>query len=73
MMEPTGVLEVDLFPEDVDSPDHPEAEAFRDLLEEVAEEYRCNLVSFEVDHGVVTFSFDSDILMAEILKILQQR
>jgi hypothetical protein len=26
-----------------------------------------------VDRGTVTFSFDSELLMAEILKILQER
>lgn len=66
-----GVIEVDLFSEDVDTPDHPEAANFRDLLEAVADEYDCSLVSFEVERGTVAFSFDSDELTAEILKILQ--
>jgi hypothetical protein len=73
MTEPLGFLEVDLFPEDVDSAEHPEAMAFKALLEKVAEDYRCRLLVFEVDHGTVTFSFDSELLMAEILKILQER
>lgn len=66
-----GVIEVDLFSEEVDSTDHPDAVRFRELLEEVAEEYRCSLVSFEVERGMVSFSFDDDVLTAEILKILQ--
>ena len=66
-----GIIEVDMFEEDVDSPEHPLADSFRDLLEEVAEGYKCRLVSFEVAHGTVSFSFDSDELTAEILKILQ--
>ncbi len=66
-----GVIEVDLFSEEVDSADHPDAARFRELLEEVAEEYRCRLVSFEVERGMVSFSFDDDVLTAEILKILQ--
>ncbi len=66
-----GVIEVDMFEEDVDSPEHPVAGSFRELLEEVAEGYKCRLVSFEVAHGRVSFSFDSDELTAEILKILQ--
>ena len=68
-----GVIEVDLFSEDVDTPDHPQAASFRALLEDVASEYNCNLLLFEVDHGTVAFSFDSDELMAEILKILQMK
>lgn len=66
-----GVIEVDLFSENVDSPEHPEAVDFRDLLEAVADEYGCNLLTFEVERGMVAFSFDSDELTAEILKILQ--
>ena len=66
-----GVIEVDLFSEDVDTPEHPEAVNFRGLLETVADEYECNLLTFEVEMGTVAFSFDSDELTAEILKILQ--
>lgn len=66
-----GVIEVDLFSEDVDSPYHPEAIKFRALLEDVALEYDCELVSFDVEQGKATFSFDDDGLMAEIIKILQ--
>jgi hypothetical protein len=66
-----GVIEVDLFSEDVDSADHPEAAVFKEMLEEVAGQYKCRLVSFEVERGTVSFSFDNDVLTAEILKILQ--
>ena len=66
-----GVIEVDLFPEEVDGAGHPQAAAFRRLLEEVAEEYGCRLVSFQVDKGTAAFAFDSDELTAEILKLLQ--
>ena len=66
-----GVIEVDLFSEEVDSPEHPQAANFKALLEDVADEYGCNLLLFEVNQGTVAFSFDSDELMAEILKILQ--
>ena len=65
-----GVIEVEMFPSDVDDPEHPMAESFKELLEEVAEEYECHLESFEVSHGTVSFSFDSDELTANILKIL---
>lgn len=67
-----GIIEVDLFSEDVDSLDHPEVVKFRKLLEEVAGDYDCNLTSFNVDHGTVSFSFDNDELDAEILRILQE-
>ena len=71
-MDPkTGYIEVDLFPSEVDDPDHPDVVSFREVLEAVAREYRCSLVSFEVEEGTVTFSFDSHELMADILKILQ--
>ena len=66
----SGVIEVDLFAAEVDSPDHPEADSFRELLEEVAAEHDCRLISFAVHRGTVTFSFDSDELMAEVLKVL---
>ena len=67
-----GTIEVDLFPEGVDSPDHPDAIILRTLLEQVADDYDCELLSFDVDQGTISFSFDSDELTAEILKILQE-
>ncbi len=60
-----------MFPSDVDSLDHPLVRDFKKVLLEVAEEYNCFLVSFEVHQGTVTFAFDSDELTAEILTILQ--
>ncbi len=67
-----GVIEVDLFSEDVDSLDHPEVVKFKKLLQEVADDFNCNLISFRIDHGTVSFSFDNDELDAEILRILQE-
>lgn len=68
-----GIIEVDMFSDDVDSPYHPEAIQLKYLLEEVAEEYNCELLSFQVSQGTVSFSFDSDELTAKILKILQEK
>lgn len=68
-----GVIEVDLFPAEVNSLDHPDVVGFKELLEDVAREYQCSLVSFDVHDGTVSFSFSSDELMAEVLKILQDR
>lgn len=70
-MDPSGFIEVDMFSEDVNSLDHPEVVRFKRTLLEVAEEFDCFLVSFEIDHGTVIFSFNSDELTAEILTILQ--
>lgn len=67
-----GVIEVDMFPEDVNSLDHPEVAKFRLLLEQVADDHDCNLLSFEIDNGTVSFSFDNDELTADILKVLEQ-
>jgi len=67
----SGLIEVDLFPTEVDSLEHPEVISLRSLLEDVAMEYHCRLLFFEIENGTVSFSFDSDKLMAEILKILQ--
>ena len=66
-----GIIEVDLFSEDVDSLDHPEVIKFKRLLEEVAEEYNCHLVSFEIESGTVLFSFGDDALDAKIVRLLQ--
>jgi hypothetical protein len=68
-----GVIEVDLFDESVNSPDHPEVLKFKELLEKVAGEYHCRLLSFGVEEGTVSFAFDSDELMAEILQLLQAK
>ncbi|MFC1580883.1 hypothetical protein ACFL4N_08225 [Thermodesulfobacteriota bacterium] len=67
----TGVVEVDLFPEDVNDKDHPEVVKFMELLLYVAEEYSCELVSFEIEKGTVSFSFDSNELTANILRVFQ--
>ena len=69
----TGIIEVDMFSREVDSEDHPEVITFKEVLLEVAEEYECELLHFEIKHGTVSFSFDSDELMADILKILQNK
>ena len=71
MAESSGCIEVDLFSEDVNDPNHPEAVRFREMLEEAAEEYECELISFQVHEGTVTFSFDNDELTARIVKVLQ--
>ena len=69
--QPIGAIEVDLFPEEVDSPDHPEALRFQALLEQVADDYDCNLVWFQVHKGTVSFAFDDDVLTAEVLRELE--
>ncbi len=65
------IIEVDMFPEEVNSEDHPDAVKFRQALEEAAEEHNCSLLSFEVNEGTVSFAFDNDVLTAKILEILQ--
>ncbi|HDR16125.1 MAG TPA: hypothetical protein ENN79_11700 [Desulfobacteraceae bacterium] len=72
MDKAAGFIEVDMFSSDVDDESHPEAAAFKELLEDVASEYDCTLCSFEVSSGTAVFSFDSEELTAEILKLLQQ-
>ena len=68
---PMGLIEVEMFSRDVKDPSHPVAESFQELLVEVADQYGCNLLSFSVNRGVVSFAFDSEELMADIIKILQ--
>ena len=68
-----GTIEVDMFSEEVDSPDHPDAILFKTLLEQVADDYDCELLTFEVERGTVSFSFNSDELTADILKVLQEK
>jgi hypothetical protein len=70
---PSGIIEVDLFSAEVDSEDHPEASQFKEMLEEAASDYGCELVTFEVKKGTVSFSFDDDILTAKILTMLRER
>jgi hypothetical protein len=72
MKEPAGFFEVDLFGEDVDSPDHPYAAQFREMLETVAKEYNSTLLSFDIHEGTVSFSFDNDELTARIIDILKE-
>lgn len=67
-----GVIEVDMFPEEVNNLDHPEVVKLHKVLEEVAGEYGCSLLSFDIERGTVYFSFDSDALTARVLKILQE-
>ena len=62
-----GTIEVDFFSEEVDSPDHPEAIILRTLLEQVADDYDSELLSFHVARGTASFSFDSDELTSDIL------
>lgn len=72
MIEPAGYIEVDMFSTDVDDASHPQAVVFRELLEDVASEYDCSLLSFEVRGGTAVFCFDSEELTADILKILRR-
>lgn len=68
---PEGVIEVDLFEEEVNDPDHPEAQKFRLLLEQVADDHDCELTFFQIDKGTVCFAFDSEELTTKIIKIMQ--
>jgi hypothetical protein len=68
-----GVIEVDLFDKNINRADHPEALQFRNLLQQVARDFKASLVAFEVHEGTVSFSFDSDELTAEILKVLEEK
>jgi len=70
-VEPAGFIEVDMFPEEINSLDDPQVIDFKRVLLEVAEEYDCFLTSFEIHNGTVTFSFNNDELTSEILTILQ--
>jgi hypothetical protein len=69
----SGTIEVDLFSKEVDSEDHPQAAQFKEMLEDATRAYRCELLSFEVKKGTVSFSFDDDVLTAKILSMLEQR
>ena len=71
MSEEYGYIEVDMFPPHINDPNNPEVVRFKKLLEDVAKEYNCRLTHFEIDHGTVIFSFDSDELIAEIIRILR--
>ena len=68
-----GIIEVDLFSEEVDSEDNPEAAQFKEMLEEAAGNHGCELMSFEVRKGTVSFSFNDDVLTAKILNMLHEK
>jgi hypothetical protein len=70
---PEGVIEVDLFGHEVNDVDHPEAQKFRLLLEQVADDYDCELTFFEIENGTVCFAFDNEELMIQIIKIMQEK
>lgn len=70
-MKSQGTFEIDLFSSEVDSLDHPFVTQFREILEDLADEYRCSLTSFEIDKGTVSFSFDNEEITAEIVNILR--
>ena len=70
---PSGIIEVDLFSKEVDSEDHPEAAQFKEMLEEAASHHGCELMSFKVKKGTVSFSFDDDVLTAKILNMLHEK
>ncbi len=70
-MKPSGYIEIDMFSKDVNSLADPQVIHFKHVLLEVAEQYDCFLMTFEINNGTVTFSFNSDKLTAEILTILQ--
>lgn len=70
-MEPSGFIEVDLFPEEIDSVEHPDVIRFKNLLEKVGLEYQTELIFFDIDTGTVRFAFDNDELTADIIKFLQ--
>jgi len=68
----SGIIEVDLFSEEVNSEDHPEASQFKEMLEEAASDHGCELVTFEVEKGTVSFSFDDDVLTSKMVNMLHQ-
>jgi len=72
MSEGFGILEVDLFPSEVNNTSHPKAKEFQLLLMKVAEEYECQLTFFQVQNGTAMFAFDNDTLMADILKLFRK-
>ncbi len=70
-MDSTELIEIDMFAPEVNDLDHWEVVHFKGVLEEVAEDYGCELVFFDINNGTVTFAFNSEPLMADILKILR--
>ena len=69
----SGVIEIDMFPEDVSNLDHPEVVKLRSILEDLTERYGCSLNYFDIENGTVIFSVDNDELLAEILRILEEK
>lgn len=70
-MKSNGIFEIDLFPPEVDRLDHPFVTQFKEILEDLSEQYKCSLTAFTVDKGTVSFSFDNDEITAEIVNILK--
>ena len=48
MNENIVLIELDMFPSEINSLDHPEVLRFRELLEDVALENHCRLLFFDI-------------------------
>ncbi len=70
-MKSHGSFEIELFPSEVDALDHPFVTQFREILEDLAEQYRCSLTAFSIEKGTVSFAFDNEEITAEIVKLLR--
>jgi hypothetical protein len=67
-----GYVVVDIFPEHVDSPDHPSVCEFRRILEKIMMPYGCSLTQFTVSRGVAIFQFDKNEMTMDILEDLKK-
>jgi hypothetical protein len=66
-----GFIAFKLFPNDVNSLDHPNVKEFKQMLDAMAIAYKCNLTSFAISHGVVMFHFDNEEITSDILKDME--
>ena len=67
-----GTIALNLFDKDVDSLDHPRVKEFLENLKKMADVYRCQVVRFAIDKGVVIFNIDNEEMCNDILNDLKE-
>jgi hypothetical protein len=63
-----AALSLTMFAKDTNTVDVPYVSAFRHVLEQIAQDYGSSLIYFSVEHGMVSFSFDNEHVLYDIME-----